>query len=142
MPKPFTINKFLTLKFEGGETTLYVDNKPFRQCMSLMINVSPALAGGYDEINSIDEASDVNNLKLPFHVDNYNIKPEQEFFGHCSNLKVWTEHQYDTRLPHSSLAFPLLEELMNVGDPIARRRFKEEVAFGLVQAILLQCYFY
>ncbi len=43
--KPFKINEFLTLKFEGGNTTLYVDNKPFRQCMSLMIDISPALAG-------------------------------------------------------------------------------------------------
>ena len=97
--------------------------------MSLMIDISPALVGDYDEINSIDEATDVNNLKLPFQVEDidYNIEPEQEFIGHCSNLKVWTEHQYDTRLLHSSLAFPLLKELMTVGDPIAKKRFKEEV---------------
>ena len=71
---------------------------------------------------TIDEASDVNNLKLPFQVDNYNIKPEQEFFGHCSNLKVWTEHQYDTPLLHSPLAFPLLEELMNVGNLFTKEK--------------------
>lgn len=61
--------------------------------MSLMIDVSPALASDYDEINSIDEATDVNNLKLPFQIEDviHSIEPKQEFIDHCSNLKVWTE---------------------------------------------------
>jgi len=55
------------------------------------------------------------------------IPPEVEFWGHCSNLQVWAENDYDTRLIHSNLAFPLLLKLSNAGDPVARKVFKEEI---------------
>jgi hypothetical protein len=55
------------------------------------------------------------------------ITPEEEFWGHCSNLQAWAEYGYDTRLLHSNLSFPLLKRLTEVGDPKARRVFKEEI---------------
>ena len=58
----------------------------------------------------------------------YRIPPETEFWGHCSNLQVWTENNYDTRLIHRNLAFPLLKRLIEAGDPVAERVFKEEIA--------------
>ena len=56
------------------------------------------------------------------------IPPETEFWAHCSNLQVWYENKYDTCLLHSELAFPLLKRLEEVGDLLAKRRFKEEIA--------------
>ncbi len=52
------------------------------------------------------------------------ILPIKEFWGHCSNLQAWAEYGYDTRLLHPNLAFPLLEKLATVGDPIAKKVFK------------------
>lgn len=55
------------------------------------------------------------------------IPPEVEFWGHCSNLQIWTEYDYDARLLHSNLAFPLLRELTKFGDPQAKKVFKDEI---------------
>ncbi|TFG19848.1 MAG: leucine-rich repeat domain-containing protein [Promethearchaeota archaeon] len=43
------------------------------------------------------------------------------------NMQVWVENNYNTRLLYSNLAFPLLKKLTKVGDPLAKRVFKEEV---------------
>ncbi len=55
------------------------------------------------------------------------IPAEVEFWGHSSNLQVWVENNYDTRLLHRSLAFPLLRALSDLGDPLAKLRLKEEI---------------
>lgn len=57
----------------------------------------------------------------------YDIDPKKEFLGNCSNLQAWYEHNYDTRLLHSNLAFPLLKKLADFRDPLAKRVFKEEI---------------
>jgi hypothetical protein len=44
------------------------------------------------------------------------------------NLQAWYENNYDTRLLRANIAFPLLKRLTEVGDPIAKRVFREEVA--------------
>ncbi|MHA1240841.1 MAG: Cdc6/Cdc18 family protein [Promethearchaeota archaeon] len=82
----------------------------------------------FDEIESIDEAADILGWTEERQVGvEYEIDPETEFWGHCSNLQAWYEHNYDTRLLHSNLSFPLLKKLAEVGDPIANRVFKEEI---------------
>jgi len=43
------------------------------------------------------------------------------------NLQAWHENNYDTCLLHSNLAFPLLKKLSDVGDPVAKIVFKEEI---------------
>ena len=64
------------------------------------------------------------------------ISPGVEFWAHCSNLQVWYENDYDTRLIHRNLAFPLLRELTDAGDPLAKRVFGEEVAKRLESGYL------
>ena len=44
---------------------------------------------------------------------------------------MWYENDYDTRIIHRNLAFPLLKALTKVGDPLAKRKFKEEIATRL-----------
>jgi len=61
----------------------------------------------------------------------HDIKPEQEFWGHCSNIQSWVEHGYDTRILKSNLSFPLLRELTQAGDPLARKVFRDEIALRL-----------
>ena len=89
-----------------------------------------------DDINSIDEASEKLNFSLDPDVEYIepelreiinDIDVETEFWAHCSNLQVWAENNYNTRLLHSNLSFPLLKKLTEEGDLIARRRFKEEI---------------
>ena len=126
----FIINDFITLKLEDGATNIYVLGEEFIQCKYLLINIPVQDIELYDVINSIDEASEMLGKSLErgnpesFKVE---IPPSVEFWGHCSNLQVWTEQDYDTRFIHSNLAFPLLKKLTEVGDRKASIIFKDEI---------------
>lgn len=137
--KLYEINEFLTLKLENGKTNLYVKGRLFIQCKRLVLNITKQDIPTYDEIDSIDEAADHYKHTLwqnrivegpgarPSNIQNETITPEQEFWGHCSNIQTWVEYNYDTRLIHSNLAFPLLKALVDAGDPNAKNVFKREV---------------
>lgn len=125
----FKINDHLTLKREHRRTKIYINDKPFLQCKFLLLNLEKKQLNRYYDIDSIDEAA----AKLDHSMEGN--KPERtrlpsrtEFWAHCSNLQAWVENGYDTRLLHSNLAFPLLKELTKVGDPLAKKVFKEEIA--------------
>ena len=121
----FVINAFLSLRLEGGKTNIYINGELFNQCKFLLMQIPLNKAHDYDEINSIDETAEIlgNNLEH-YKVD---INPETEFWGHCSNLQSWVEQDYDTRLLHRTIAFPLLKGLTEVGDQLAKRVFKKEI---------------
>ena len=116
--KEFKINTYIKLKFEGGRTNIYVKNRIFQQCMYLLLNLRVDQIENYEEIDSIDEAAE--KLDRTMERDHGIISPEEEFMGHCSNLQVWAENEYDTRILHRNLAFPLLKRLTEVGDPLAQ----------------------
>ncbi|MHA1987357.1 MAG: hypothetical protein ACW98D_12025 [Promethearchaeota archaeon] len=124
--KEFRVSKLITLRLTEGNTILYVNNKEFKQCKILLLNI-PREDQTVHEFNSIDEATE----KLD-NVTNQEKKgifdPEAEFWGHCSNLQAWVENKYDTTLLHRALAFPLLHVLSKEGDLLAKQRFKEEIA--------------
>ena len=96
----FEINKYLKLKLEGGRTNIYVKGRKFQQCMYLLLNIPVDRIEEYDEIESIDEAAEKLNRSMEGHHNNLGgrITPEEEFQGHCSNIQVWAENGYDTRL--------------------------------------------
>ncbi len=129
--KIFIINKFLTLKLEGKETHIYISGKSFRQCKFLLIEISKDDIGNFDEIKSIDAAAE--KLDHSFEPRNggrlisSEVPPEEAFWGHCSNLQVWAENNYNSKFLHANLAFPLLRELTKMGDSQASRVFKEEI---------------
>ncbi|MFX0012812.1 MAG: hypothetical protein ACFE9R_21045 [Candidatus Hermodarchaeota archaeon] len=108
----FKINQYLTLKLEGNRTNIYVNEELFQQCKFLLLEIPIEKISSFDEIESIDEASEKldRSLEQP-REGSPRIPPETEFWGHCSNMQVWAENDYDTRLLHSNLAFPLLEKL-------------------------------
>lgn len=117
----FKVNNYITLSLQDGATVIYVNNEEFIQCKSLLINILANNAQVYNDIGSIDE---VVGISQPGKLM---ISPETEFWGHCSNLHAWAEYEYDARLIHSNLAFPLLKRLTEVGDPKALEVFKLEI---------------
>lgn len=121
--KEFKINNFINLRLENEITYLYVGNERFEQCNQLLFEIHEYKKESFNEINSIDEFE--GKLRTWSKSD---IPPEDEFWGHCSNLQTWAEHNYDTRLLHRNLAFPLLKKLVHAGDLVAKRVFKEEIA--------------
>ena len=126
--REFRINEFLSLRLEGEWTNIYVGKVQFRQCTILLLNIIEGEESKFDKVESIDEAAEMVGASMENSLDLYKfIPPETEFWGHCSNLQVWYEHDYDTRLIHSNLAFPLLRKLTEAGDPLAKVVFKTEI---------------
>jgi len=141
----FKINKYILLRLEGKYTVIFVNGKRFNYCKRLFIVIPDTNIENYDGIESIDEATDLHDHYLidnePYREEHgilypplysYNTPPEDEFWGHCSNIQAWVEHDYDTRILHSNLAFPLLKELTKAGDPKANDKFKEEIAKRMI----------
>jgi len=122
----FRINKLLTLKLEDEQTNIYVKKKLFTHCKYLLLSFTRNETIDYEEINSIDE---IKHKYDQSHENNHSkINPEVEFWGHCSNIQTWYENDYNTNILHSNLSFPLLKELVEHGDPKAKRVFKDEIA--------------
>ena len=127
--KEFKVNDYITLKLIGGYTDLFVNGELFIQCKSLMLSIPIDKTSDYDEVLSIEEAAELSNRLMEGRDREITgISPETEFWAHCSNLQAWDEHNYDTRLLHSNIAFPLLRKLTEVGDQGAKGVFREEIA--------------
>lgn len=124
--KEFKINDYLKLKLENRRTFIYVNNRRFRQCMYLLLNIPVDRIEDSDEIKSIDEAA--AKLDRSMERGHRIISPKTEFWGHCSNIQAWVDNEYNTRILHRNLAFPLLKALADAGDPMAKKKFKEEIA--------------
>ena len=124
--KKFVVNNYLELRLNGKETVIYVNGERFNQCKFLLLNIPVSEIQSFDDIESIDEAAEKldGSLEEDISVKEVGIPPEVEFWGHSSNLQVWVENDYDTRLLRMNLAFPLLKRLTEVGDPIAKRVFE------------------
>ena len=152
--KEFKVNDYITLKLENKlasqqgligsiigwvenvfiprehyATIIYINGKRFNQCKYILLDIPLDNVEAYDSIQSIDEASESLDRSLEiFDGHLMNISPDTEFWAHCSNLQAWADNEYDTRLLHSNLAFPMLKELTEAGDPVAKRVYKEEIA--------------
>ena len=127
--KEFIINKFIKVRLEDNQSIIYIAEKKFKQCKFLILNIPIENISLINEIESVDEASDKldGNMEWFREIKN-NIDPETTFWAHCSNLQVWAEYNYDSRLIHRNLAFPLLKILVENGDIKAKKIFREEIA--------------
>ncbi|KKM02694.1 hypothetical protein LCGC14_1781860 [marine sediment metagenome] len=142
----FKINDYITLRLEDGKTNIYIKGKLFEQCKSLMLNIPIADINVLEEIESVDEILEISefsgisleetiekdiekdiDLDTEIREQINRITPETEYWVHCSNLQVWAEYEYDTRLIHYNLSFPLLKKLSEVGDFHAKVKFREEI---------------
>jgi Leucine-rich repeat (LRR) protein len=118
------LSKHISLRLEDGRTNIFIDNKLFRQCKSLIVHVPTTELEKYDDLTSIDDLEQESPNPKYTQSD---FSPKEEFWGHCSNIQAWIENDYDTRILHHSLAFPLLRELNNLGVFEAKRVFKDEI---------------
>lgn len=112
------VNEFIVLKLEDGNPNIYVKGVKFGQSKLLKYNLPIKRDDLFDKFRSIDEALDYleqTELKIP------------QFHDHCTALQTWSKNNYDTRLLHRVVAFPLLKKLVQIGDPIAKKIFNEEI---------------
>lgn len=126
MSPEFKINEFIILKLENGITNIYVNGILFKHCKYLLLNANINEFDEYKDITCIEEVVAKSDKSLESNTTEGIITPEDEFSGHCSNLQVWVENDYDTRILHCNIAFPLLRKLAKI-DPKARQVFKEEI---------------
>ncbi len=127
--KEFIVNDYITLRLENEVTIIYVAGEPFNQCVSLLFTIPSERIPVFKSINSIDEAAETLNYSLKHKDLIYNpISSQMNYWGHCSNLQVWAENNYNTRLLHRNLAFSLLRKLVDSGDLKAKKVFAEEIA--------------
>ncbi|MHA1334122.1 MAG: hypothetical protein ACTSPW_00055 [Promethearchaeota archaeon] len=134
--RKYKINKYITLKLEKeGQTVIYINNKPFLECMNVVLNIPKNKIKNFDEISSIDNAIEIyeKNFDNDYEVE---ISPEEEFIVHCSNIQAWVENDYNTNILHSNISFPLLKELSELGDPKAKKVFKNEIAKRVINGEL------
>ncbi|KKM72847.1 hypothetical protein LCGC14_1416420 [marine sediment metagenome] len=82
--KEFNVNEHLTLKLEHKETFIYVNKKKFLQCKILLLNIPVDKISTFDEIQSIDEVTELLDKSMEREREPLNIDPEVEFWGHCS----------------------------------------------------------
>ena len=129
--REFKVNSYITLKLEYDKTEIYIAEERFIQCKHLLLNIPyKGFYHNLTDIESIDEAEEKLKAVRRNPKENIVMKvpmPEGEFWGHCSNLQVWAENNYNTRILHRNIGFPLLRRLVEVGDPKAKQVFKEEI---------------
>ncbi|MFW9896528.1 MAG: leucine-rich repeat domain-containing protein [Candidatus Thorarchaeota archaeon] len=124
----YIVNTYLSLRLEDNKTNIYVEGELFQQCKFLLLDIAVDHVSSFDNIESVDEAEVKLDLSLEKGNDYSLMTYEDEFWGHCSNLQVWYENSYNTKLLHRNLAFPLLKRLTEAGDTLAKRVFTEEIA--------------
>ena len=98
----FKVNDYISLRFEEEKTVIYVDGKKFRQCINLLLEIPVDDIRELDQIDSIDEAAEILYKSTEDEDFPMIIPAKVEFWGHCSNLQVWSENNYDTRILHSN----------------------------------------
>lgn len=125
----FRVNNYITLQLEGQDTVIYISGNRFQQCKFLFLSIPIENSDISEGIESIDEAAENLDRSIEPKYNKYvKVSAREEFWAHCSNIQAFYENNYDTRILHSNLAFPLLKELYEAGDPIAIRVFREEIA--------------
>lgn len=126
--REFKLNYYITLKLENNKTFIYVAGEEFSQCHYLLLNKKVDEIKDLKLIESIDQLeAQLDKTMERSNVRQLKILPETEFWAHCSNMQIWAENQYDTKMLHRNLAFPLLKKLTEAGDMIAKKVFKEEI---------------
>ena len=104
---------------EDDKTEIYVKGERFIQCSHVLTTVHT------DEIDNLLLLESVDEIKE--HSKKIVIDPETRFFVHCSNLQAWFENDFDSRMLHSNLSFPLLKKLVEEGC-VNSIILKEEIA--------------
>lgn len=57
-PFEFKVNEYLSLKLENGKTNIFVNDKIFKHCKFLLLDIPINEVEQFNEIESIDEAEE------------------------------------------------------------------------------------
>lgn len=126
--REFKINDYITLKLEEKQTNIYIKGEEFKQCVQLLTNTLKNHGRIPNEVTTIDIlAKNYKEISLTDQHSDDKLTPEEVFWGHCSNLQVWAENNYDINLLYSKISIPLLKQLKQNGDPIAIEVYKDEL---------------
>ncbi len=138
----FKISHLLSVRLDGDGPRMYVRGQPFDQCAYPVLNddgVREHESECYDDVEtpcvprkaarSVDAFlwKEHGTLDHPGYVEGSQVSMKELFWGLCSTLQAWAENDYDTRLLHVNLAFPLARALANAGDSAAKAMFEREV---------------
>jgi len=121
----FKINKYIALNLQHGKTVVLLGGSEFLVCKAVFVDINKDL--DEEKYNTIDEVVDDEDKRIFVP-----LNPKEEFWVHCSNIQAWAENSYNTALLHSNIAFPLLEELVRLGDSLAKKTFKDEIVRRLL----------
>jgi len=140
----FQVNKDITLKLEDNKTNIYIKEKQIDHCKSIFINNPQE----HDELKEIDSIDELQDILIDFRIQEIvTLSPEEEFWGHCSNIQAWAENDYDTRILDSNLSFSLLKELSRINHPRAHIKLREEIVkrlktgfFSTVKYLIVENY--
>ena len=118
--KQFPITHYLEVVLtEDDKTEIWIKGEHFIQCSHVLTTVHT------DEVENLLLLESVDDIKeAPQTIV---IDPETRFFVHCSNIQGWVENNFDTRMLHSNLSFPLLKKLVESGC-VNSMILKEEIA--------------
>jgi hypothetical protein len=160
----FRVNDLLTVRFDGRGIYMLVNGQRFNQCVypALYPDVfmdSDQVEGDPSEMAEPDAPAipkrargsvdanlyhDYGTLDHPGYEQSPGLPPETLFWGLCSSLQAWAENNYDSRLLHVNLAFPIARALARAGDEDAKAMYEREVVtrwksdFEPVQVYLAQ----
>jgi len=140
--KEFNVNDYLKLKLRVKDTIFYINDKKYQKNNLLYLDVPvKGIKNLSDLLTKYTVEVLADKFKALFDDGEYEnnmsglVPAEEEFKLMCLNLQLWVENSYDYRLLHPELALPLLKELVNVGDPIAKDAIKNVLVntftFGL-----------
>lgn len=123
--KIFRINDLVDLRLINSKTYIYINDKRFFQCFNLLFNVEGDKDRRYDNIQTMDEASQILGGRYSSWF--ISISPEEAFMAHCSNIQAFFENELNTDILHSDIAFPLLKKLVQIGYKPAESVFTAEI---------------
>ena len=125
--KFYSLNKYLSVRFEKDETIIFVKEERFDTCKCLLMSfpIDTITLKYKEEYQSLDDLTQQYENKKP--PAGFCIEPEEEFKGHCSNLQAWVDNDYNTRLLDKKLAFPLLKKLVEAGDLLAQKVLPRDI---------------
>ena len=118
----YKINKLLSIIHDYDETIITINGKKLLTCRVTVLTI-PKKEISYN-FTTIDDF--LGNREYD-RLDKCFISERTKFWVHCSNLQAWYDYNYDTRLLHRNLAFPLLIRMVRAGDSQAKKVFKEEI---------------
>jgi len=110
---------------------MYINGEEYNLCCGVLLNIPGEdkrfTAGDKESVDYITDSGEFKSTRDNNLRKEIKLSPEEEFWAYCSNLQVWAENNYNTNLLDYSVAFPLLEKLIQIGDPLAKNVYKQEI---------------